>query len=173
VARLVGAVERSLGAPLILVNNAGIARPRALDAHDERAWDETIAVNLTSAFLVTQAVLPAMRRAQWGRIVNIASTAAHTGGSVGPHYAASKAGMIGLTHGYASRLLREGVTANVVSPAQIDTDMVRSDLRTSPDRVPVGRFGTVDEVAQLVVAVARNGYLTGQTINVNGGFYFT
>jgi 3-oxoacyl-[acyl-carrier protein] reductase len=114
-----------------------------------------------------------MRRAQWGRIVNIASTAAHTGGSVGPHYAASKAGMIGLTHGYASRLLREGVTANVVSPAQIDTDMVRSDLRTSPDRVPVGRFGTVDEVAQLVVAVARNGYLTGQTINVNGGFYFT
>lgn len=171
---MVGKVEGALGPIAILVNNAGIARPLAVDMLTEAAWDETVAVNLKSAFLVTQAALPAMRRARWGRVIMIASTAAQTGGSVGPHYAASKAGMIGLMHGYASRLLREGITVNAIAPAQIDTDMVRRDQgRNSGEHVPIGRFGTVGEAAEMAVAIARNGYMTGQTVNLNGGFYFT
>src|SRR5512145_293827 len=95
VSRMVGAVQEQLGTVSILVNNAGMARARRLDEVDEQLWDETIAVNLKSCFLVTQAVLPEMRAQHWGRIINISSVAAHTGGIVGPHYAASKAGILG------------------------------------------------------------------------------
>ena len=132
-----------------------------------------IAVNLRSAFLVTQAFLPAMRRKRWGRLIYLSSVAAQVGGVVGPHYAASKAGLSGLMHAYASRLAGEGITANVVAPALIDTDMVRHNPRARPDLIPVGRFGRSEEVAEMIVAIARNGYITGQTINVNGGWYFT
>jgi len=173
VKRLVADAESALGPLSILVNNAGIARPVTLDTLDSSVWEETIAVNLTSAFLVTQAVLPGMRARRWGRIVNISSTAAQIGGIVGPHYAASKAGMIGMTHGYASLLAGEGITANVVAPALIETDMIRSLDRARPNLVPVGRFGSVEEVAGAVVMLARSGYITGQTINVNGGIYMS
>ena len=171
VAGMVAAVERELGAVGILVNNAGIARPQKLEEIGEDDWDEIIAVNLKSTFLVTQAVLPAMRRAGWGRIINISSVAAQTGGVVGPHYAASKAGMIGLAHSYASRLAKEGITVNAIAPALIETEMVTSNPGAKPALIPVGRFGTVDEVAEVVVMLASNGYITGQTININGGWY--
>ena len=98
--------------------------------------------------------------------------AAQTGGITGPHCAASKAGLIGLTHSYARHLFKEGITANAISPALIDTDMVR-DLQARPEIIPVGRFGAPDEVAAVAVLLARNGYLTGQTINVNGGWYMS
>jgi len=173
VARLVGTVEERLGGIDILVNNAGIARPQPLTEITEQDWDELIAVNLKSCFLVTQAVLPGMRARRWGRIVNISSVAAHVGGVVGPHYAASKAGMLGLTHSYAALLAQEGITANAVSPALIDTDMVRNNLNATPARIPVGRFGEVDEVASVVVMLAENAYITGQTIHVNGGWYMS
>lgn len=173
VRRLVAAVELTLGPIGILVNNAGVALPVTLDTLDTLVWDDTIALNLTSAFLMTQAVLPGMRAQRWGRIVNISSTAAQIGGIIGPHYAASKAGMIGMTHGYASLLAGEGITANVVAPALIDTDMIRGNVRARPDLTPVGRFGRVEEVAEAVVMLARNGYVTGQTINVNGGIYMS
>jgi 3-oxoacyl-[acyl-carrier protein] reductase len=124
-------------------------------------------------FLVTQAVLPGMRQRRWGRIINISSTAAQIGGIVGPHYAASKAGIHGLTHGYASRLAKEGITANVIAPALIETDMVRALPNAAVDRIPVGRFGRPEEVAEIAVMLARNGYVTGQTINVNGGVYLS
>jgi 3-oxoacyl-[acyl-carrier protein] reductase len=114
-----------------------------------------------------------MRRAGWGRIIFISSTAANVGGVVGPHYAASKAGMIGLMHAYASQLVKEGITANVISPALIATDMVHSDLRVRPELIPVGRFGRPSEIAEVAVMLARNGYITGQAINVNGGLYPT
>ena len=114
-----------------------------------------------------------MRSAGWGRIINIASTAAQTGGSVGPHYAASKAGLIGLTHGYATKLVTEGITVNAVAMAQIETDMLRSATAADPSRIPVGRFGTVEEVAEVVVMLAVNGYMTGQTVSLNGGMYYT
>ncbi|MCL2831374.1 MAG: 3-oxoacyl-ACP reductase FabG [Betaproteobacteria bacterium] len=173
VKRLAAAVESALGPIDILVNNAGVAWPVTLETLDTRVWNDTIAINLNSAFLMTQAVLPGMRARRWGRIVNISSTAAQVGGIVGPHYAASKAGMIGMTHGYASLLAGEGITANVVAPAMIDTDMIRSNERARPERIPLGRFGRVEEVADAVLMLARNGYITGQTINVNGGFYMS
>jgi 3-oxoacyl-[acyl-carrier protein] reductase len=173
VERLVRVAYDQLGSVDILVNNAGVSRPQEIDEIAERDWDELVTTNLKSCFLVTQAVLPGMRRRQWGRIVNISSVAAHVGGIVGPHYAASKAGMLGLTHFYASRLAGEGITVNAVAPALIETEMIASNANARPDRIPVGRFGSVDEVADLVVGVASNGYITGQTIHVNGGWYMT
>ncbi len=173
VATMNAEITAELGDVGILVNNAGIARGRKVEDVHLALFDEAIAVNLRSAFLVTMAVLPAMRRAKWSRLIFISSTAANVGGVVGPHYAASKAGMIGLMHSYASNLVKEGITANVISPALVETDMVRSDLRITPDRIPVGRFGGVEEVAQVAVMLARNSYITGQSVNVNGGVYFT
>jgi 3-oxoacyl-[acyl-carrier protein] reductase len=173
VTALVAAVHEALGPVDILVNNAGITRPLALEAITERDWDELIAVNLTSAFLVTQAVLPAMRARRWGRIINISSVAAQLGGVVGPHYAASKAGLHGLTHSYAALLAGEGITCNAVAPALIATDMVANNPRARADLIPVGRFGLVEEVAEVVRLLAGNGYITGQTINVNGGWYMS
>jgi len=173
VSRLIEETNAKLGAIGILVNNAGIARPQKLDEITETDWDEIVDVNLKSCFLVTQAALPAMRAARWGRIINMSSVAAHVGGVVGPHYAASKAGMIGLTHSYAALLVKEGITANAISPALIETDMVTANLNATPERIPVGRFGAVEEVAEVVVMLARNGYITGQTIHVNGGWYMS
>jgi 3-oxoacyl-[acyl-carrier protein] reductase len=173
VANIVHTVEEHLGAIDILINNAGITRPQPLDQITERDWDELIAVNLKSVFLVTQEVVPAMREKQWGRIVNLSSVAAQLGGVVGPHYAASKAGIIGMTHSYATLLAKEGITVNAIAPALIATEMVTSNPRARADLIPVGRFGTVDEVADAAVMLCRNGYITGQTINVNGGWYMS
>ena len=114
-----------------------------------------------------------MRQARWGRIINISSTAAQTGGIIGPHYAASKAGIHGMTHGYAAWLVREGVTVNAIAPALIETDMIRDHAQARPDRIPLGRFGRAEEVAGVAVMLALNGYITGQTINVNGGAYMS
>jgi len=173
VSRLVAETEARLGSVAILVNNAGIARPSTIEALDQAVWDETIAANLTSVFLVTQAVLPGMRRARWGRIISVSSTAAQVGGIIGPHYAAAKAGIHGMTHAYAAWLVREGITANSIAPALIETDMIRGHTQAKPERIPVGRFGRPEEVAAVAVMLACNGYITGQTVNVNGGAYMT
>lgn len=173
VAAMAQQVEHQLGSVSVLVNNAGIARPQPLDQITEQDWDEVLAVNLKSVFLVTQSVLPGMRAAKWGRIINLSSVAAQTGGVVGPHYAASKAGIHGLTHAYANLLAKEGITVNTIAPALIETEMVRDNPRARPDIIPVGRFGTVNEVAEVVLMLATNGYITGQTFNVNGGWYMS
>ena len=166
-------VRNALGPVDILVNNAGIARVQGIEEITEKDWDELIAVNLKSCFLMTQAVLPDMRARRWGRIINLSSVAAHVGGVVGAHYAASKAGMLGLTHFYASRLAREGITVNAISPALIETEMVTANLNATPDRIPVGRFGGCDEVAEAALMLAGNAYITGQTLHVNGGWYMS
>jgi 3-oxoacyl-[acyl-carrier protein] reductase len=173
VERLVDATTTGLGPILILVNNAGIARPLPLGDITEQDWDEVVDTNLKSCFLVTQACLNTMRTRHWGRIINISSVAAHLGGVVGPHYAASKAGMIGLAHYYALALVKDGITANTISPALIETEMVTSNPKARPDLIPVGRFGKPEEVADIVVMLARNGYITGQTIHANGGWYMS
>jgi 3-oxoacyl-[acyl-carrier protein] reductase len=174
VERLVHVVEETLGPLDVLVNNAGIATVRTLDAITLEDWERTIAANLSSVFLVTRAALPGMRSRRFGRIINISSGAAQVGGVVGPHYAASKAGVLGLTRGYAALLAGEGITVNAIAPALVETDMLRQgDFRVRPDRIPVGRFGTVEEVAQVVTMLATNAYLTGQTIHLNGGLYLT
>jgi 3-oxoacyl-[acyl-carrier protein] reductase len=130
-------------------------------------------INLRAAFLLTAAVLPDMRARRWGRLIYMTSTAAHVGGIIGPHYAASKAGLIGMMHAYAAGLASEGITANAIAPALIETEMITENPGARPDRIPVRRFGAPEEVAEVVVAVARAGYLTGQTIQVNGGVYMT
>ena len=173
VKEMLSKIEAELGSISILVNNAGMARPQKIEDIHETDWDELINVNLKSVFLVTQAVLPKMRMARWGRVINISSVAAQVGGVVGPHYAASKAGMIGLTHSYAHLLAKEGITVNAIAPALIETDMVTTNLNAKPDLIPVGRFGSVDEIADVVIMIAANGYVTGQTINVNGGWYMS
>jgi 3-oxoacyl-[acyl-carrier protein] reductase len=171
VSRMVEAIERQLGEIAILVNNAGVTRPQALEEITEQDWDAILAINLTSMFLVTQAVLPKMRAARWGRVINLSSVAAQVGGVVGPHYAASKAGALGLTHAYAHLLAKEGITVNAIAPALVETEMVTSNPNARPDLIPVGRFGTVDEASEVALLLVRNGYITGQTINVNGGWY--
>jgi 3-oxoacyl-[acyl-carrier protein] reductase len=171
VTRMIEQVASGLGPIDILVNNAGIAIVRSVDELNEDDFDRTIMVNLKSAFLCTQAVLPAMRARNWGRIVNITTGAAHGAGAIGPHYNASKAGMEGLTRGYAARLVKEGITVNSVAPSLIETDMMggRTDLARN---IPLGRMGRPAEVAQAVTMVLGNDYMTGQTIVLNGGMAF-
>src|SRR3954471_20663068 len=171
VAAMVARASAELGPVDILVNNAGIAIVRGVDDLTEDDFDQTMLVNLKSAFLCTQAVLPGMRAKKWGRIVNISSGAARGAGAIGPHYNASKAGMEGLTRGYAARLVKEGITVNNVSPSLIETDMMRG--RTDLARnIPLGRMGQPEEVAQAVSMVLGNDYMTGQTIILNGGMAF-
>src|SRR5262249_60166527 len=107
--------------------------------------------------LLTQSVLPGMRARRWGRIINVSSVAAQVGGVVGPHYAASKAGLHGLTHAYASLLAREGITVNCIAPALIETAMVTANPRARPDLIPVGRFGAAEEAAEVGMMLATNG----------------
>jgi 3-oxoacyl-[acyl-carrier protein] reductase len=134
-----------------------------------------MAVNLKSVFLCTQAVLPGMRARRWGRIVNVSSIGTRIGaGSVSIAYGASKAGVEGLTRAYALRLATSGVTVNAVAPGLVDTDMGKPLMEAGvAARIPVGRAGTGDEIAQAVTFLVGNGYMTGQTLAVNGGSLFS
>src|SRR6201981_2745793 len=173
VRRMVAEVEANLGGIDILVNNAAIAHPRKLEEITEAGWAEVLSVTLKSVFLVTQSVIGAMRLRKWGRIINLSSVAAQTGGAVGAHYAASKAGIIGLTHSCASAFVKEGITVNAIAPALVETDMVTSNPNASPNLIPMGHFGSVHDVASVAVMLAMNDYMTGQTISVNGGWYMS
>ena len=171
VAAMFARTTSELGAVDILVNNAGIALTRSVDRLTEEDFDKTIAVNLKGVFLCIQAALPAMRAKKWGRIVNISSGAARGAGAIGPHYNASKAGVEGLTRGYAARLAKEGITVNAVAPSLIETDMMKG-TKDVIARIPLGRLGTADEVAQAVMLLIANEYMTGQTIAMSGGMSF-
>lgn len=158
----------------ILVNNAGINPVRSLQEVSLQDFQQALDVNLTSAFLTTQQAIPSMIEKKYGRIINISSIAAQLGGVIGPHYAASKAGLIGLTHSYAALLARyAGITANAIAPALIETDMIKDNPNIKPALIPIGRFGQPGEVASVVLLLATNGYITGQTFNVNGGWYMS
>ena len=173
VERLVKITENELGPVGILVNNAGIAKILPADQVTEEIWNEFLRVNLTSVFLVTQRVLPGMRFARWGRIINLSSVAAQYGGVIGPHYAATKAGILGLTRSYASQFAKEGITANAIAPALIETDMIAGLPKDIASRIPVGTTGSVDEVGRIAVLLAQSSFITGQTINPNGGLYMS
>ena len=173
VTELVHTVESQLGPIEVLINNAGKILIQPIEQMTEQSWNDMISSNLTSCFLMTQAVLPGMRARRWGRIVNMSSVAAQAGSIVGVHYAASKAGMIGLTRSYARVLAKEGITVNAITPALVATEMVISNPVAKPDMIPIGRFGDIEEVADVTLMLARNAYITGQTINVNGGYYMS
>jgi 3-oxoacyl-[acyl-carrier protein] reductase len=171
VAAMIQQTQQQLGPIDILINNAGIAITRGIDELLEADFDATIATNLKSVFLCMRAVLPAMRAKKWGRIVNISSGAARGAGAIGPHYNASKAGVEGLTRGYAARLVKEGITVNAVAPSLIETDMMKGQQQLV-SRIPLGRFGKADEVAKAVMMLVDNPYMTGQTIAMSGGMSF-
>lgn len=171
VRRLVQTAEAEIGPTDILVNNAGRVLVEGLDQMSEASWNDIIRVNLTSVFLMTQAVLPGMRARKWGRIINLTSVAAQAGSLLAVHYSAAKGGVISATKSYARLLAKEGVTVNAISPALIATEMVASNPRISPEMIPMGRFGTVEECADVAVLIAGNAYMTGQTIALNGGMF--
>ena len=173
VERLVSETEKAFGQVDILVNNAGIAQSKPIQELTENDWDHVLRVNLKSAFLLAQRVLVNMRARHWGRIINLSSVAAQTGGVIGPHYAASKAGLIGLTHSYASLLAKQGITVNAIAPALIETDMVTGNPNASTNRIPMGVYGSPEEIGRVAVLLAESDYMTGQTISVNGGWYMT
>jgi 3-oxoacyl-[acyl-carrier protein] reductase len=169
---LLSSAEEAFGPVEILVCNAGLGRRQVLEEVTSDDFDRMIAVNLRAPFLLAQAAIPAMRERGYGRILFISSVAAFTGGIVGPHYAASKAGLHGLTHFLASRLAPAGVTVNALAPALIgQTGMLPGDPGQLSGQIPVGRLGTPAEVADLAVAMLANPYLTNQVISLDGGMY--
>ncbi|WP_413726518.1 SDR family NAD(P)-dependent oxidoreductase [Sodalis sp. RH16] len=171
--RIVLQTRGAFGEIDILVNNAGIAKVQDWQDITPDDWGAVLAANLTSSFLMSHAVLPAMQRRGWGRVIMISSMAAQTGGVIGPHYAASKAGQLGLMHSYANLLAGKGVTVNAIAPALIETDMIKNNPKITPDLLPVKRFGKTEEVTAVLMMLLNNGYITGQTINVNGGWYMS
>jgi 3-oxoacyl-[acyl-carrier protein] reductase len=169
---LVDAVERELGPVEVLVANHGHAHRATFHEVDAGAWDETLAINLRAPYLLARRVLPAMIDRGWGRILFVSSVAGFTGGIVGPHYAASKAGLHGLTHHLAARVAEAGITVNAIAPALIeDTDMLPGDPGYLARGIPVGRLGRTDEVADLAMAMLRNGYLTSKVVALDGGLH--
>jgi len=171
--RVVAEASERLGPVGVLVANAGTGTRIDLDDVDVAAWDHDMAVNLRAPFLLAQAAVPGMRERRFGRIVFLSSVAAFLGGILSPQYTASKAGLIGLAHNLAAALAAHGITVNAISPGLIATDMLTGDPRLDAlERgVPVGRLGQPVEVADLIVAVVSNAYMTGQTVSVDGGRY--
>ena len=167
---LVARVEQALGPVDVLVANAGVSRRLEFDETDLETWEETLAVNLRAPFLLARRTIPGMRARGWGRVLFMSSVAAFTGGLVGAHYAASKAGLHGLMHYLARRLAPFGVTVNAIAPALIaETGMLPADPGDLHRRVPVGRLGRPEEVADLALAVLTNAYVTNQVLSVDGG----
>jgi 3-oxoacyl-[acyl-carrier protein] reductase len=170
--RLADTAANALGPIDILVANAGAGRRTEWEEIDAAAFDELMAVNLRAPFLLARRVLPGMRERGFGRILFTSSVAAFTGGSVGAHYAASKAGLHGITHHLASRVAADGVTVNAIAPALIeDTGLLPDDPGELAKRVPVGRLGRPEEVADLALAMLANGYMTNQVVLLDGGIH--
>jgi acetoacetyl-CoA reductase/3-oxoacyl-[acyl-carrier protein] reductase len=163
----------------ILINNAGISQSKDfLDITDED-WNQMININLRGAFICSQEVIPSMLKRKWGRIINITSIGGQWGGINQVHYASSKAGLTGLSMSLARLYSGKGITSNSISPGIIETEMTsrikNEDKQILTQDIPVGRFGLVEEVAEVVSFLASDasGYITGQTINVNGGMLRT
>jgi len=165
------------GEPSVLVNNAGITRDNLLMRMKDAEWDDIIATNLTSVYRLSQACLRPMMKARWGRIVSIASVVGVMGNAGQSNYAAAKAGIIGFSKSLAREVGSRGITVNVVAPGFIATDMTdalnEAQRTTILSQVALGRLGSAQEVAQAVAFLASDaaGYITGETLHVNGGLY--
>jgi 3-oxoacyl-[acyl-carrier protein] reductase len=171
------AILERFGKVEILVNNAGITRDGLVLRMKRADWDEVLATNLTGAFLLTQALLSAMLRNRWGRIINISSVVGRTGQAGQVNYAATKAGLIGMTRSLAREVASRGVTVNAVAPGYIATPMtaVLDEKQTAAmmTQIPLGRAGTDADIAQAVAYLASEGagYVTGHVLDVNGGMF--
>ncbi|MER8000301.1 SDR family NAD(P)-dependent oxidoreductase [Streptomyces sp. NPDC095613] len=174
-ADLVGRASQALGPVDLLIAGAGIGKQLAWADIDVDTWDATMAVNVRAPFLMAQAALPGMVGRGWGRVLLISSIAALNGGIIGPHYAASKAALHGLTHSLAAGVAAAGVTVNALAPALIGgTRILPAEAGEGgklPAPIPVGRLGTPDEVAAMAVSMVTNGYLTNKVITLDGGLY--
>src|SRR5919199_2847948 len=177
---MISTVEAELGSVDILISNAGIAPQQSLEEITVEDWDRVMDVNLRPAFLLAKRLAPGMRERGWGRIVFVSSVAAFTGGLVGPHYTASKAALMGLTRSLAASLAPHGVTVNAVAPALIEgggtlpgggSEAEGQTRERLAARVPVGRLGRPEEVAQAVCSLVINPFITAQTVSVDGGMY--
>ena len=162
----------------VLVNNAAIQSRFKIEELSEETWDRTIDVNLKSAFLCSRAVTPIMKRQGGGRIVSVSSVAARNGGILGAHYASSKAGMFGLTHYLAKELAPFNILVNAVAPALIAdagpiATMSDADKEALTKVIPLGRLGRSIDVAKTILLLAENDFITGQTIDVNGGWWMS
>ncbi len=176
VKQMIKAILEDFGTIHILVNNAGvIAKTFSVIEITDEEWDTIINTNLKGAFNCIKAVAPVMIKNKWGKIINISSVAGKMGGTVGPAYAASKAGLIGLTFSVAQELLPHNITVNAIAPGPIETEMIaklpEERKKKILSRVPMGRFGTPEEVAKTVIFLIENDYITGEVIDVNGGYY--
>jgi len=176
---IVKRVKSDHGAPLVLVNNAGITRDNLLLRMKEQDWDTILDTDLKSVYRLSKACLPAMTKTRFGRIVNVTSVVGVSGNPGQVNYAAAKAGMIGFTKSLAAEVGSRNITVNAVAPGFIDTDMTRaledSQKQELLAKIPLGRLGTADEVAHAVafLAAPQSGYITGVTLHVNGGMYMT
>ena len=170
-----GKVEAELGKPAVIVSNAGLTRDTLLVRMKDEDWREVIDTSLTGAFNVTRRAIPSMMKARWGRLVFISSVAGHIGTPGQANYAAAKAGLVGFARSVAREYATRGITANVVAPGPIETDMTSSLDDSWREQtlgaVPVGRFGTPEEVASAVrfLASSEAGYVTGAVLPVDGG----
>jgi 3-oxoacyl-[acyl-carrier protein] reductase len=166
-----GEVEAALGTASVLVLNAGIFPVVPFEQTSLELWERTLAINLTGSFLAARRALPGMREQGYGRIVGIGAAAGKGGGSRSlAAYAASKAGVMTLMKSIANEYAKDGITANAIAPAFIDTGKLAATRETA-SRIPVGRYGTIDEVATLAVFLcsAHAGYITGEIVDINGG----
>lgn len=170
-------IADAYGAPLILVNNAGVTRDNILMRMKEEEWQGVIDTNLSSVFRLSKAVMRGMTKARWGRIVSVSSVVASMGNAGQANYAASKAGIEGFSRSLAREIGSRGITVNCVAPGFIDTDMTRElpeqQRQGLLGQIPAGRLGDATEVAAVVAFLASEaaGYVTGETIHVNGGMY--
>ncbi len=175
--QLMQTLRGGLGAPAVVVNNAGITRDNLLLRMNEQEWNEVVNTNLNSLFRVVKACLKPMTRARWGRIINISSVVASSGNPGQSNYCAAKAGIEGFTRALAKEVGSRGITVNAVAPGFIETDMTKAlpeaNVRGMLEQIPLRRFGRPDEVAALVGFLASDGgaYITGETVHVNGGMY--
>ncbi len=174
---VIGAIGKQYAAPTILINNAGITKDNLLMRMKEDQWSDVIGTNLGSVFRLSKACLRGMMKAKQGRIVSIASVVGATGNPGQTNYAAAKAGMVGFSKSLAREIGSRGITVNVVAPGFIDTDMTRAlpeeQRNTLIEGVPAGRLGSPEDIASAVVFLCSEsaGYITGETLHVNGGMH--
>jgi 3-oxoacyl-[acyl-carrier protein] reductase len=174
---LVAAVEKQFGAPTILVNNAAVTRDNLLMRMKDEEWQEILDTNLSSVYRMSKAVVRGMMKARRGRIINISSVVGLTGNPGQANYAAAKAGLLGFSKSLAREIGSRNITVNVVAPGFIDTDMTRAlpaEIKEAMlKQIALGRLGTPEDVAAAVVFLASPAaaYITGETLNVNGGLY--